>query len=79
MSDGDHPRYQPGRESFGRWLLAQHVRGDWVGDLAMAARGDRTFPKDGDPEEVRKHLSAQQAYVNVLQAVDDAENEWNRR
>ncbi len=64
------------RESFGRWLLAQRDRGDWVDGLADAARADRTFPKDGDPEAVRKHLRAQQADGDVFQAVDDAETDW---
>lgn len=64
------------REPFGRWLLAQKERGDWVDDLAAAARADRTFPKDGDPEAVRKHLRSQQADGDTFQAVDDAEGHW---
>lgn len=66
----------PEREPFGRWLLAQKERGDWIDGLAFAARGDRTFPKNGDPEAVRAHLRSQQADGDVFQAVDDAESEW---
>jgi hypothetical protein len=64
-------------EPFGRWLLAQKERGDWIDALASAARADRTFPKDGDPEAVRKHLRAQQADGDAFQAVDDAESAWS--
>uniref|UniRef100_UPI0035CA0565 YozE family protein n=1 Tax=uncultured Sphingomonas sp. TaxID=158754 RepID=UPI0035CA0565 len=62
--------------SFGRWLLAQRDRGDWVDGLAGAARADRTFPKDGDPEAIRAHLRNQQADGDTFQAVDDAELDW---
>jgi len=64
------------REPFGRWLLAQTDRGDWVDGLAAAARADRSFPKDGDPEAVRAHLRKQQADGDVFQIVDDAEMDW---
>lgn len=60
-------------------ILTLAIRGHWAGDLTVAARSDRTFPKDGDPEAVRKRSGAQQADSKVFQAVDDAENEWNRR
>ena len=67
-------RHQSKSEPFGRWLLAQRDRGEWVGGLADAARTDRTFRKDGDPEAVRSHLRGQQADGAVFQAVDDAES-----
>jgi hypothetical protein len=63
-------------EPFGKWLLAQRDRGDWVDALATAARADRAFPKNGDPEAVRAHLRQQQADGDVFQAVDDAEADW---
>ncbi|MDO7843482.1 YozE family protein [Sphingomonas immobilis] len=69
-------RYMQKAEPFGRWLLSQRDRGDWIDDLANAARADRTFPKDGDPEAVRKHLRGQQADGDVFAAVDDAETDW---
>ena len=69
-------RYQSRREPFGRWLVGQRDRGDWIDDLANAARSDRGFPKDGDPEAVRAHLRAQQADGDVFQIVDDAELDW---
>ena len=62
--------------AFGRWLLDQRDRGDWVDGLADAARADRTFPKNGDPEAVRAHLRKQQADGDTFQAVEDAENDW---
>lgn len=62
--------------AFGRWLLAQRDRGDWIDGIAQAARADRTFPKDGDPEAVRAHLREQQADGDAFQAIDDAETDW---
>ncbi|WCM29175.1 hypothetical protein NDN01_09940 [Sphingomonas sp. QA11] len=69
-------RYGGRKEAFGRWLLAQRDRGDWVDALADAARADRNFPKDGDPEAVRAHLRGQQADGDTFAAVDDAESDW---
>ena len=63
-------------EPFGTWLLAQVAREGWIGDLANAAKADRKFPKEGDPDAVRKHLSDNQAEGDMLEAVDDAENAW---
>lgn len=65
-------------EPFGAWLLRQRDRGDWVDGLAAAARADRAFPKAGDPEAVRAYLRAQQADGDTFQAVEDAENDWQR-
>lgn len=62
--------------AFGRWLLTQRDRGDWVDGIADAARADRTFPKYGDPEAVRAHLRRQQADGDAFAAVDDAESDW---
>ena len=64
------------RETFGRWLLAQRGRGDAVDSLAVAARFDPVFPKDGNPEAVRIHLRMRLADDEVLQAVDGAEADW---
>jgi len=61
---------------FGRWLLTQRDRGDWIDGIADAARADRTFPKDGDPEAVRAHLRKQQADGDAFQALEDAESDW---
>lgn len=69
-------RYADATVPFGRWLLTQRDRGDWVDGLADAARADRTFPRDGDPEAVRLHLRKQQADGDTFQAVDDAESSW---
>jgi hypothetical protein len=64
------------REPFGRWLIAQRGRGDWVDTLADAARKDPRFPKNGSPDDVRKHLNAMQAEGDMFEAVDDAELDW---
>ena len=62
--------------AFGKWMLMQRDRGDWIDGIADAARADRTFPKSGDPEAVRKHLRGQQADGDAFAAIDDAESEW---
>jgi hypothetical protein len=64
------------REPFGRWLTAQPDRGDWIDALADAARKDTRFPKNGSPDDVRKHLNAMQAEGDMFEAVDDAEMDW---
>lgn len=61
---------------FGRWVLQQIDRGGFLGDLAKAAKADRAFPKDGDPEAVRKRLSEQGADPDMHEALDDAELDW---
>ena len=75
MTDHDDDQPEP-KIAFGRWLLEQRDRGDWVDGIADAARADRTFPKNGDPEAVRKHLRGQQADGDAFAAVDDAESDW---
>ena len=62
-------------QPFGAWLIAQD-RGGLVGQLIAGARDDRRFPKQGDPEAVRKHLSAMQAEGDLFEAVDEAEIDW---
>lgn len=64
------------RLPFGAWLLTQRGRGDWVDGIADAARADRAFPKNGDPEAVRAHLRKQQADGDAFVAIDDAESDW---
>jgi hypothetical protein len=65
-----------GREAFGRWLLAQTDRGDWIDPIAAAARKDSAFPKDGDPDAVRQHLAERGADSDTFAAIDDAELDW---
>lgn len=71
--DDSEPEPKP---AFGKWLLGQRDRGDWVDGIAEAARADRTFPKAGDPEAVRAHLRKQQADGDAFAAIDDAESDW---
>ncbi|GAA3721787.1 hypothetical protein GCM10022268_32490 [Sphingomonas cynarae] len=72
----DHDDQSDAQLPFGRWLLTQRDRGDWVDGIADAARADRTFPKKGDPEAVRAYLRKQQADGDAFAALDDAENDW---
>jgi hypothetical protein len=72
-----HPKETPmNRETFGLWLLSEKGRGDWIDDLADAARADRKFPKDGTPDDVRKRLSEMGAEGDMFERVDDAEAAW---
>lgn len=61
---------------FGRWVLQQTERGGFLGALAKAAKADRAFPRDGNPEAVRKRLSEQGADPDMHEALDDAELDW---
>ncbi|TCP87569.1 YozE SAM-like protein [Sphingomonas sp. PP-CE-1A-559] len=71
MTDDDEPK-----AAFGQWLMAQKDRSELVGQLAAGAVVDRRFPRTGDPDAVRKHLSAMQAEGDMFAAVDDAESDW---
>lgn len=70
-------RYSDQREPFGRWLLTRPDRKDWTDDLAKMAKADRGFPKNGDVEAVRKHLSAQGADGDTFECLDDAETDYH--
>lgn len=70
------PERPAGMEAFGTWLLAQHDRGDWVDNLAAAARADRGFPKNGDPDDVRRRLQQLGVDGDAFEQVDDAERDW---
>jgi len=64
-------------EPFGRWLLAQKGRGDWIDDLATAARKDPAFPKLGDPDDVRRRMEKLGiSEADVFEQIDDAERCW---
>lgn len=63
-------------EQFGTWLIGQHGRPGWIGDLARSAAGDRTFPRSGDPEKVRGHLNRIHAEADMFEALEDAEALW---
>jgi len=63
-------------EPFGRWLLAQKSRGDWIDDLAAQARADRGFPRNGDPKAVRTRMAANGADGDTVEQLEDAERAW---
>lgn len=73
---GDDEAIETKAEAFGRWLLKQRDRRDWIDGVAEAARADRQFPKDGDPEAVRKRLREMSADGDAFAAIDDAELHW---
>ena len=64
------------RQPFGAWLLTKKDDDGLLGQLAAGAAADRRFPRNGDPEAVRKHLSQMQADGDMFAAVDDAETDW---
>lgn len=69
-------RYGEERLPFGEWLLKQKNREGIIGELVNAAKADPKFPRNGDPETVRKHLSKMQVEGDFFDAVDDAETDW---
>lgn len=70
------PEPERTRTPFGEWLLTQSGRRGWIGDLAKAAKGDRSFPKKGSPDQVRRRLQALGADGDAFEALDDAELDW---
>jgi hypothetical protein len=64
------------RPAFGAWLVKQSARGGFVGDLATAAAGDRSFPRTGDVEAARRWLQGNRASGDDWEALEDAENAW---
>jgi uncharacterized protein YozE (UPF0346 family) len=65
------------REPFGRWLVSQRDRGDWIDELTACARRDPAFPKDADPDGVREYLGKKGINeADVFEQVDDAERHW---
>jgi hypothetical protein len=70
------PQTNGSGETFGAWVLAQRDREGLVGQLVEGARADRKFPRNGSPEDVRKHPSAMQADGDLFEAVDEAETDW---
>lgn len=67
---------EPAHLPFGMWLLTKKDDSSLLGQLAAGAAADRRFPRKGDPEAVRKHLSQMQADGDMFAAVDDAETDW---
>ena len=64
------------RPPFGTWLVAQKDRSGLVGQLVAGAVADRRFPRNGDPEAVRKHMRVMQVDGDMFDAIDDAEADW---
>jgi hypothetical protein len=58
---------------FGQWVLGHGERSDFIGQLAVIAKTDRGFPRNGDPEAVRKRLGDTGADPEMFDALDDAE------
>ena len=58
---------------------AMHIEvlaADRFGQLAVIAAADRRFPRQGDPEAVRKYLREAMADGEMYDAVEDAEADW---
>ncbi len=72
----DHEENAAPTVAFGKWLLTQRDAGGFVGQMANAATIDRTFPRSGDVDAVRKWLQANRASGDDWEALDDAETKW---
>jgi hypothetical protein len=64
---------------FGEWLLAQGKRSGLLGELAKAAKLDRSFPKGGTAGAIRARFNAVGADGDAFEALDDAEREYDRQ
>lgn len=65
--------------TFGRYLSAQKVRDDWIGDLARAAVKDPRFPWSGEPLDMQARIRAAMGSdcAESLHALQAALDEWN--
>jgi hypothetical protein len=64
--------------TFGRYLSAQKIRDDWIGELARAAAADRRFPWAGEPIDQHDHVSRHMGGdAEALHAFQAALDEWN--
>jgi hypothetical protein len=64
--------------TFARFLSAQKVRTDWIGDLARAAAKDPRFPWSGQPIDMQDRIrSAMGGDAEALHAFQAALDEWN--
>lgn len=63
-------------EPFGARLIRQTGAGGSVGQIAAAAAGDRSFPRDSDVEAARKWLAEKRPSGNDWEVLDDAEIAW---
>jgi hypothetical protein len=66
------------RETFGHWLLSQTGRDNGIDELAVAARTDPGFPRNGTPADVRARLRRVGAPDDAFDQLDDAEHCWMR-
>ncbi len=62
--------------ALGHSFLTQKDRSDLVGQLAAGAVVARRFPRNGDPEAMRRQRNAMQAEGDMSAAVDDAVSDW---
>lgn len=69
--------HAPGR-SFAAWLLAQVKQPGTLGELARAARLDRSFPKVGSVDQVRARFCQIGADGDAFAALEDAERDYDR-
>ncbi|MBM3928913.1 MAG: hypothetical protein FJ335_10705 [Sphingomonadales bacterium] len=69
-------RYEPKRPAFAAWLLARADSGGWVDGLAAVARTDRSFPRGGDIEAVKRWLQSKRPSGDDWEALDDAELDY---
>jgi hypothetical protein len=66
------------RASFSQWLFAQTKRSGTIGELSKAARLDRSFPRNGTVEDVRRRFARAGADGDAFMALEDAEREYDR-
>ncbi len=69
---------QPRRERFGAWLLTQVAKRGSVGDLAKAAKLDRSFPRSGTVDDVRARFGVLGADGDAYEALEDAARQYER-
>ena len=65
-------------KTFAQWLLEERRIAGQVSSLATVARSDPAFPRNGDIDQVRRHLSLANVDGFIIDSLPVAEGLWLR-
>lgn len=65
-------------KTFAQWLLEERRIAGQVSPLVTVARSDPAFPRNGDVDQVRSHLSSANVDAYIIDSLPVAEGLWLR-
>ncbi len=65
-------------KTFAQWLLEERRIAGQVSSLVTVARSDPAFPRSGDVDQVRNHLSSSNVDGFIIDSLPVAEGLWLR-